>query len=124
MDLNPAQRAAVQHDTGPLLVLAGAGSGKTRVVTTRIATLLTRGVAARSILAMTFTNKAADEMKDRVIRLVGAKRGAELTVATFHSFGMKIIAAETRAFGLAKGQFTIFDQGDTAGAVREILRAI
>ncbi|HKQ67917.1 MAG TPA: UvrD-helicase domain-containing protein [Polyangiaceae bacterium] len=122
--LNPAQRLAVEHDTGPLLVLAGAGSGKTRVVTTRIARLLERGVLARSILAMTFTNKAAEEMRERVRRMVGEKLAKELLVSTFHSFGMKVVAAEARALGLGNGQFTIFDQGDAAGAVREILRGV
>src|SRR5262249_9600413 len=124
MDLNPAQRAAVEHDLGPVLVLSGAGSGKTRVVTNRIARLLERGVLARSILAMTFTNKAAEEMRERVLKMVGAKLASELRVSTFHSFGMSIIAAETKAFGLTSGKFTIFDQGDASGAVREILRSV
>jgi DNA helicase-2/ATP-dependent DNA helicase PcrA len=122
--LNPAQRQAVEHDLGPILVLAGAGSGKTRVVTMRIARLLERGVLARSILAMTFTNKAAGEMRERVIRMVGEKLGGELAVSTFHSFGMRIVAAEARAMGLRNGEFTIFDQSDCAGAVREILRTV
>jgi len=108
---------------GPLLVLAGAGSGKTRVVTTRIARLLGRGVLARSILAMTFTNKAAKEMKERVRVMVGDEPANDLAVSTFHSFGMRILSAEARSFKLPNGQFTIFDQGDAAGAVREILRS-
>src|SRR5882724_6325821 len=120
--LNPAQREAVEHDTGPLLVLAGAGSGKTRVVTARIARLLDRGVLARSILAVTFTNKAAGEMKERVAGLVGDARAKELVVSTFHSFGLRVLTAETRALGLRNGQFTIFDEGDAVGTVREILR--
>jgi DNA helicase-2/ATP-dependent DNA helicase PcrA len=122
--LNPAQREAVEHDIGPILVLAGAGSGKTRVVTMRIARLLERGVLARSILAMTFTNKAAAEMRERVVRMVGQKMGGELAVSTFHSFGMRILAAEARLLGLRNGEFTIFDQSDCAGAVREILRTV
>ncbi len=122
--LNPAQREAIEHDTGPMLVLASAGSGKTRVVTARIARLLKRGVLARSILAMTFTNKAAQEMKERVEKLVGRELARELVVSTFHSFGLRILSAEARALGLRDGQFTIFDQGDATGAIREILRGV
>jgi superfamily I DNA/RNA helicase len=122
--LNPAQSLAVDHDTGPMLVLAGAGSGKTRVVTLRIAKLLERGVSARSILAMTFTNKAAAEMRERVERIVGDKPARELVVSTFHSFGMRILTAEARRLGLRHGDFAIFDQGDAAGTVREILRGV
>jgi DNA helicase-2/ATP-dependent DNA helicase PcrA len=122
--LNPSQREAVEHDLGPMLVLAGAGSGKTRVVTTRIARLLERGVLARSILAMTFTNKAAEEMKERVLKMVGNASAKDLVVSTFHSFGLRILSAEARALDLRNGEFTIFDQGDCAGAVREILRGV
>jgi superfamily I DNA/RNA helicase len=120
--LSPAQKKVVEHDAGPVLVLAGAGSGKTRVVTARIARLISRGVPAAAILAMTFTNKAAQEMKDRVAARVGAKTAADLQVSTFHSFGLGVIRAEGKAFGLKGGQFSIFDQGDSAGAVRELLR--
>ena len=122
--LNPSQRAAVEHDLGPMLVLAGAGSGKTRVVTARIARLLERGVLARSILAMTFTNKAAEEMKGRVRKIVGDGAAKDLVVSTFHSFGLRVLAAEARSLDLRNGEFTIFDQGDCAGAVREILRGV
>jgi DNA helicase-2/ATP-dependent DNA helicase PcrA len=122
--LNASQRAAVEHDLGPMLVLAGAGSGKTRVVTARIARLLERGVLARSILAMTFTNKAAEEMKGRVRKIVGDAAATDLVISTFHSFGLRILSAETRALDLRNGEFTIFDQGDCAGAVREILRGV
>ena len=122
--LNPSQREAVEHDLGPMLVLAGAGSGKTRVVTTRIARLLERGVLARSILAMTFTNKAAEEMKERVRKMVGDAAGRDLVVSTFHSFGLRVISAEARSLDLRNGEFTIFDQGDCSGTVREILRGV
>jgi DNA helicase-2/ATP-dependent DNA helicase PcrA len=120
--LNPSQRAAVEHELGPMLVLAGAGSGKTRVVTHRIARLIERGAPARSILAVTFTNKAAAEMRERVVSLVGAKVAKDLRVSTFHRFGLDVLGAETRALGLRGTRFAIFDQGDQAGVVREILR--
>ncbi|MFO0549708.1 MAG: UvrD-helicase domain-containing protein [Polyangiaceae bacterium] len=122
--LNPSQRAAVEHDLGPMLVLAGAGSGKTRVVTMRIARLLERGVSARSILAMTFTNKAAAEMHERVAKLVGQKAANELTVGTFHRFGLGVLRAEARALGYRGGEFVIYDQGDASGVVREALRGV
>ncbi len=120
--LNPAQRQAVEHHEGPLLVLAGAGSGKTRVITQRIARLVERGVPANAILALTFTNKAAGEMAERVGRLMkerGHARGAEgLTVSTFHSFGLMVLTREKKQLG---GTFTIFDQGDQLAAVKDIL---
>ena len=123
-ELNPSQQQAVEHYLGPLLVLAGAGSGKTRVVTQRVARLIERGVSARSILAMTFTNKAAAEMHERVSKLVGAKVARELKVCTFHRFGLDVLGAETRALGLRGTSFAIFDQSDASSAVREILREI
>lgn len=122
--LNPSQHAAVEHDHGPLLVLAGAGSGKTRVVTQRIARLLERGVSARSVLAVTFTNKAAGEMHERVAKLVGPKAAKELTVSTFHSFGLMVLRAETKALGFRGDRFAIMDQADQSGVVREVLRTI
>ncbi len=107
-----------------MLVLAGAGSGKTRVVTTRIARLVQNGVLPRSLLAMTFTNKAAAEMLERVEKLVGPKAAHDLTVGTFHSFGLTVLRAETRALGLRGGRFVIYDQADCTGAVREVLRSV
>jgi DNA helicase-2/ATP-dependent DNA helicase PcrA len=122
--LNPSQRAAVEHEHGPMLVLAGAGSGKTRVVTHRIARLIERGTASRAIMAVTFTNKAAAEMRERVTTLVGHKVAKDLHVSTFHRLGLDVLGAETRALGLRGTHFAIFDAADQAGVVREILRDI
>ncbi len=118
--LNPEQHRAVVTTEGPLLVLAGAGSGKTRVITMRIAHLLDRGVAPGRILALSFTNKAAGEMKERVESLCGPRaEGAALS--TFHALGLRFLREEFAAAGLAKG-FTILDEGDQVHAVREALK--
>jgi DNA helicase-2/ATP-dependent DNA helicase PcrA len=120
--LNPEQRRAVLATEGPLLVLAGAGSGKTRVVTTRVAHLLSRGVASERILAVTFTNKAADEMRERVQRMAGsAAQGVILS--TFHSLGLELLREEA-ARRRRRSFFAILDQGDQVGVVREILRRL
>ncbi len=120
--LNPPQREAVVHGDGPILVLAGAGSGKTRVITHRIAHLLGRGVPAEAIAAMTFTNKAAEEMRERVRALVRRDvRG--LTVGTFHAFGLGLLKQERKALGFPRG-FSIYDASDQLGVVREILRRL
>ncbi|MBX3188153.1 MAG: UvrD-helicase domain-containing protein [Labilithrix sp.] len=122
--MNPAQEEAVEHQNGPLLVLAGAGSGKTRVITHRIARLMERGVPAHMICALTFTNKAAGEMAERVMHIVkeqrlGGREGAKgLVISTFHSFGLMVLGKERKSLG---GTFTIFDQGDCLAAVKEIL---
>jgi superfamily I DNA/RNA helicase len=119
--LNPAQRAAVEHGDGPLLVLAGAGSGKTRVITHRIVRLVERGIPPAAIVALTFTNKAAGEMRERVAKMVGKKATAQaLTVSTFHSFGLGVLQRERASVG---GAFTIFDQGDQTSLVKQLLRA-
>jgi len=110
--LNPQQRAAVLHDGGPLLVVAGAGSGKTRVLTHRIAHLLgTRGASPGEVLAITFTNKAAGEMKERVAALVGPRAKA-MWVSTFHSACVRILRAEAKKLGLSS-TFSIYDAGDS-----------
>ncbi len=118
--LNEAQRAAVEHAQGPLLVLAGAGSGKTRVITHRIARLVQRGVRPEAILAVSFTNKAAAEMAERMVPLVGKDSAERLWLSTFHSFGVRFLQQENRALGY-DGRFVIFDQGDSLGLVRDIL---
>jgi superfamily I DNA/RNA helicase len=120
--LNPEQRAAATHEAGPMLVLAGAGSGKTRVITTRIAHLLERGTPPQAICAVTFTNKAAAEMRERVSALVKNRDAAsKLTIGTFHSLGLAILHAERRALGMPGG-FVIYDQADQLGALREAMR--
>ncbi len=111
----------MEHDEGPLLVLAGAGSGKTRVITARIARLLASGVPAEAILAVTFTNKAANEMRDRLGEMIGSQTANELWLSTFHSFGVRFVRQEAKELGLGS-RFTIFDQGDSLGVVRELLR--
>ncbi len=119
--MNPAQYEAVEHQNGPLLVLAGAGSGKTRVITHRIARLMDRGVPAHMICALTFTNKAAGEMAERVRHIVkGRGRDADrgLVISTFHSFGLMVLGRERKALG---GTFTIFDQGDCLATIKELL---
>ncbi len=122
--LNPAQREAVRYLDGPLLVLAGAGSGKTRVITAKIAHLLARGHEAKHIAAITFTNKAAREMRERAAGLLAAEgRGAlaaDVTISTFHALGLKIIRGDAAAFGLKPG-FSIFDPGDIEPIVADLL---
>jgi superfamily I DNA/RNA helicase len=122
--LNPPQREAVEYGTGPLLVLAGAGSGKTRVITHRIARLVHLGIPPGAIAAMTFTNRAAGEMRERVQRLLPRPGDAKkLTMGTFHALGLTVLRAERKALGFPRG-FAIYDTSDQLGAVREIMRRI
>src|SRR5687767_15568611 len=108
--LNPEQRAGAMHLEGPLLVLAGAGTGKTRVITYRIARLIETGVDPQRILAVTFTNKAAGEMRRRVEELAPGK-GALVWVHTFHAFAMRLLRQHHELLGLPR-HFTIYDQSD------------
>jgi superfamily I DNA/RNA helicase len=119
--LNPSQRRAVEHTLGPLLVLAGAGSGKTRVITERIRRLVETGVPPSRILAVSFTNKAAAEMAERMIPLVGRERAERLWLSTFHSFGVRFLHEDVKALGY-EDRFVIFDQGDGIGLVKDLIR--
>ncbi|MBS0327138.1 MAG: UvrD-helicase domain-containing protein [Proteobacteria bacterium] len=122
--LNAAQREAVRYDRGPLLVLAGAGSGKTRVIAAKIAHLVERGTAASSIVAITFTNKAAREMRERargmLARAGHAAAANDVRISTFHALGLSILRAEHRALGLAQ-RFTILDPSDLEPIVAELV---
>ena len=116
--LNNAQLEAVHHLDGPCLVIAGAGSGKTRVITQKIARLLQAGYAAKHIAAITFTNKASQEMRERARALVGPRAAKDLVVSTFHSLGVRILRSEGTRVGL-KEQFSILDSDDVLGVLRD-----
>jgi len=120
MKLNPGQDAAVKMISGPCLVLAGAGSGKTRVITNKIAYLIQHcDYHAKNIVAVTFTNKAAREMKERVSETLGRKEARGLMVSTFHSLGLEIIKREVKTLGMKAG-FTLFDDQDTMALLKEL----
>ncbi|MEX8494573.1 ATP-dependent helicase [Sphaerotilus sp.] len=116
--LNPAQLEAVYHLHSPCLVLAGAGSGKTRVITHKIARLLQEGIAPSQIGAITFTNKAAQEMRERARALVGARASKDLLIATFHSLGVRLLREDGERLGL-KPKFSILDADDVLGVLRD-----
>lgn len=120
-ELNEAQQAAVINTEGPALVIAGAGSGKTRVLTYRVAHLLANGVAAHRILALTFTNKAAGEMKERINRIVGAETSRSLWMGTFHSIFARFLRHDGHHLGY-RSNFTIYDQDNTRSLIRTIIR--
>lgn len=120
-DLNEAQRAAVEYIDGPSLVIAGAGSGKTRVLTYKIAYLLNQGMKPWSIMALTFTNKAAREMKERIGRLVGYDLAQHLYMGTFHSIFSRILRAEAEHIGF-NNNFTIYDEADSRSLIKAIVK--
>src|SRR5699024_7480970 len=116
--LNKEQVRAVEHIDGPCLVLAGAGSGKTKVLTMRIANLIASGIDSKNILAITFTNKAAKEMRERINNVVRENRAF---VGTFHSFGLRIIKENYEALGLTHN-FTIIDSDDATSIIKKLLK--
>ena len=121
--LNAPQRDAVTTLSGPLLVLAGAGTGKTRVITYRMVNLIANGIRADRILSVTFTNKAAKEMRHRTMQLLGQRTGPKPLVTTFHAWCVRVLREDIEALGYPK-QFTIYDRGDQEAAARKALRDI
>ncbi|MBF0473007.1 MAG: UvrD-helicase domain-containing protein, partial [Nitrospirae bacterium] len=121
--LNPMQKKAVLNTEGPMLVLAGAGSGKTRVITVRTAHILNLGTSPENVLAVTFTNKSAQEMKRRVSSLLGRGNSKGLMVSTFHSLCLSILRNNAKHIGY-KNNFSIFDTSDQLSVIRNILSDI
>src|ERR1700755_11608 len=119
-ELNEPQREAVTHINGPLMIIAGAGSGKTKVLTTRIAHLMANGVDSFNILALTFTNKAAAEMKERVEKILGNTEARNLYIGTFHSVFARILRAEANKLGYPNN-FTIYDTDDAKSLLKGII---
>ena len=124
-DLNPAQREAAEHINGPLLIVAGAGAGKTKTITHRIIHLLEKGIEGRNILAITFTNKAAKEMRERVIDRAAKEGFTESLpfVSTFHALGVYVLREQSRHAGVTK-HFTILDDSDSRALVKDAVREI
>ena len=121
MKLNPQQRAAIEYCDGPLLVLAGAGSGKTRVITEKIAHLVrNKHLSPGKIAAITFTNKAAREMRERTGKLLKREAADEINVCTFHALGLKFLQIEHAKLGLRRG-FSVFDADDSAAIVKDLV---
>ncbi len=121
--LNEPQREAVTHLNGPLMIIAGAGSGKTKVLTTRIAHLMANGVDAFNILALTFTNKAAAEMKERIERILGNSEARNLYIGTFHSVFARILRAEAQKIGYPTN-FTIYDTDDSRSVIKAVINEL
>ena len=121
--LNEQQQEAVQHINGPLMIIAGAGSGKTKVLTTRIANLMAHGVDSFNILALTFTNKAAAEMKERIERLLGNNEARNLYIGTFHSVFARILRAEANRLGYPSN-FTIYDTDDSRSVLKTVINEL
>ena len=122
-ELNEQQKIAVLHKDGPIIIVAGAGSGKTKVLTTRIAHLMAQGVDAFNILALTFTNKAAKEMKERVERTLGNTEARNLYIGTFHSVFARILRAEAHRLGYPNN-FTIYDTDDAKSVVKTVINEL
>src|SRR3954466_7658054 len=122
-ELNDRQKEAVLHMDGPLMIIAGAGSGKTKVLTTRITHLMANGVDAFNILALTFTNKAAAEMKERVEKILGNNEARNLYIGTFHSVFARILRAEADKLGYPRN-FTIYDTDDARSVVKTVVNEL
>ena len=121
--LNPEQRKAVNHAKGPLMVIAGAGSGKTRVLTCRIVHLIRLGISPHNILSLTFTNKASKEMRNRIEQIVGDSDAKSLWMGTFHSLFSKILRFESEKLNYPPS-FTIYDTDDSKSLVRSIIKEL
>jgi len=122
-DLNPEQQRAATHEQGPLLILAGAGTGKTRTIVARITWLVSTGTPASKILSVTFTNKAAREMKERLRDMLTEEQADELTASTFHALCVRILRADADKIGY-KNNFTIFDEGDQLGLIKKVINRV
>ena len=122
-DLNPEQQRAATHESGPLLILAGAGTGKTRTIVARITWLVSQGVPPSHILAVTFTNKAAREMKDRIAGMLDSEKASEITASTFHALCVRILRTDADKLGY-KNNFSIFDQGDQLGLIKKVINRV
>ena len=120
-ELNPEQRKAVEHTKGPVMVIAGAGSGKTRVLTYRIAHMILTGVDSFSIISLTFTNKAAKEMKERISKIVGPSESRNIWMGTFHSVFARILRSEATLLGYPSN-FTIYDSDDSKSLIKRIIK--